>query len=69
MHKYKLYTHGRNAYDIDAEKVFVEEGALHIVHGKDEALTIFPANKWNRIEWVEEVKTNARKRSTKNPTP
>ena len=65
MHRWNLYTPVKLEH-IEAERVFVEEGALHIVFGKDEAVSIYPDNKWTRIEYVEEV-SNARKRSTKNP--
>ena len=65
MRKWMLYTPVKMEH-IEAERVFVEEGALHIVHGKDkEAVSIYPDNKWTRLEYVEEV-SNVRKRPTKN---
>ena len=65
MHKWNLHTPAKLEH-IEAERVFVEEGPLHIVHGKDkEAVSIYPDNKWIRLEYVEEM-SNARKRPTKN---
>ena len=70
MRRWMLYTPVKMEH-IEAERVFVEEGALHIVHGKDkEAVSIYPDNKWIRLEYVgelcEEVKNAPRKRPTKN---
>lgn len=72
MHTFLIHTPADKAKSINAEKVFVEEGVLHIVHSKAaESLSILPSGKWIRVEYVgqvKEAKANARrKRPTENP--
>ncbi len=57
MHTYLIHTSANRPEPINAEKVFVEEGCLHIVHSKAaESLSILPSGKWIRVEYVGQVK-------------
>lgn len=73
MHAYLIHTPAFQPEAVKAEKVFVEEGCLHIVHSKAaESLSILPSGKWIRVEYVGTVKEEAKhvrrgKRSPENP--
>ena len=65
MNTYHIYDHRAAPVSLDAEKVFVEDGHLHIVHTKEDAasVTIYPPGKWARVEYKEKkAKTNGRRK-------